>query len=164
MIRLAAPVALSKHGYRMRRLVSASMVGALLLAGCKPAGYEPYKSRFPSKEERERAASEAQQAQEQDESRIAAAAYSQEAMKLAVDEVRDSIRICIYDKLQHGCDKLTSALKDISSMTTDKTPCGRAASGLSFDTMMTGMDGESYLEKFRAQMLKDFSQITQHCR
>ena len=148
----------------MKRVLSVFVVSALLLASCKPSGYVPYKSRFPSKDEREKAAIEAQRSKEQAKSLAASEAYSQDGMRLAVDEVRASIKICIYDKLQHGCDKVSTALADISSMTTDQTDCGRAAAGLRFYTMMTGVDGESYLQKFRSQMLKDFSEITKYCR
>ena len=148
----------------MKRALSAFMLSALLLASCKHSDHAPYKSRFPSKDERERAAAEAQRSNELAKSLAASEAYSQDGMRLAVEEVRDSIKICIYDKLQYGCDKVSAALEDISSMTTDQTDCGRAAAGLSVDTMMTGVDGESYLQKFRTQMLKDFSEITKHCR
>lgn len=148
----------------MKKLLPTFVVSTLFLVSCKHSDYEPYKSRFPSRDEREMDAIEAQRSKEQAKSLAASQAYSQDGMRLAVDEVRDSIRICIYDKLQYGCDKASAALDDIGSMTTDQTGCGRAAAGLRFDTMMTGVDGESYLQKFRSQMLKDFSEITKHCR
>ena len=148
----------------MKRVLSAAVVSALFLASCKPSGYVPYKSRFPSKDEREKAAIEAQRSKEQAKSLAASEAYSQDGMKLAVDEVRASIKICIYDKLQYGCDKVSAALDDISSMTTDQTDCGQAAAMLRVDTILTGVEGESYLQKSRSQMLKEFSEITKNCR
>ena len=148
----------------MKRVLSAVVVSALFLASCKPSGYVPYKSRFPSKDEREKAAIEAQRSKEQAKSLAASEAYSQDGMRLAVDEVRASIKICIYDKLQYGCDKVSAALDDISSMTTDQTDCGQAAAMLRVDTILTGVEGESYLQKSRSQMLKEFSEITKNCR
>ena len=148
----------------MKRVLSAAVVSALFLASCKPSGYVPYKSRFPSKDEREKAAIEAQRSKEQAKSLAASEAYSQDGMRLAVDEVRASIKICIYDKLQYGCDKVSAALDDISSMTTDQTDCGQAAAMLRVDTILTGVEGESYLQKSRSQMLKEFSEITKNCR
>jgi len=102
--------------------------------------------------------------EQKEEASAASAAYSKEGMKLAVQEVCDSMRICIYNKLQYGCDRLYAALEDISRMTTSQTTCGRAVSGLKFDTMMTGADGEKYLSEYRSQMLKDFADIIKNCQ